>query len=1036
MKCRLKLLFIIGMLFLYSLYCSISTFSYNTLSAEILSKSLVPPFNDKSISVNSYGQAYYEYDFSLSSGKIDSLAKAVKSFGELRSSSQVVLSIIKTWTVSFNGKIIGIEVTYSLKGYMVVQVSTSSNVYGGASKVHFFLKFDGQPFTLEYKRLEQYGSGTKNYHYNLINKVKSFNLQKKVSKGERITIIASLITSAEAYGAIEDYSFANSDFYMGSFGAKLSVKIYYLEETVLTAKPSKNKLYLDDAVTITGKLTSSNGIPLANRKVNLYFDGEYVKSTYTMSDGSFVFSYHIPISTTPGTRTFTVKFNGDNSYLASQTSFSVLIPTFSIYTFTSSIKIPKGGSRSLRVHVYDVNGYDRNVKVIVKNAPSWLNIRFIGSNSNIPPFDVILVLKATDTGSTTIKIVGIGEDGQQRSIKLNVHAYNRPSFEIQVSPINQSVLQGGSAIFNVTIISLNGYSGNVYLNLTSPEIDIPYAFSVNPVRINDSVEVVKLSVYVPLSITPATYFFKVIGSDSTMQVESNTFSLHVNPLPQPSFKIDVLPKNQTIFAGDSASYSVILSSLNNFEGFIYLNITLPSDFNASFDVNPVYLCRGQSSTINLTITSNEASREGYYNFTIVGYSANDIKSDWIGLTVINYPAKIDFFYVNWISKKWFSENRFLPFEAVGAIVKYEPNRQIVIEFPKEIVSPYYKNIISLSTNSTGIATAIIPLKGPIVPFGSHTIVIRNSIGEIIGKEFIVIDGAKINYRVKNFYGYSIVYFDIKWASSNSSILNRNGTLQLELHLPDNSTIRTPPILGNGSIIFFPPRIDADIVALAYLLYTDTSQKVYENSSSSSVIQIRFRSIASYLIQKKCIDLSYNLKIKVYYRFTLEPANNITVKLLVLNSYGKILLSIEEETDDSGTVHFSLSLPFEEALIIKILCSDRNDEWITCSEWADLFISKEFLRVMITVSKNSSFLLVKLASLCGLMDLHCSLLVKIYDEAGRIQFTSTQPIFIRHGLPMSIIFPVDRLRAYRVYVRVDFRSSTIGEIFERVMEREW
>lgn len=1035
MNGKFKVFFIVMAFFLIFSHVKGIVFPHNVLLAVFSSRNLAPPYNDKSVFINSYGQASYEYDFSLSSGEMGVLAKAVKGFGVQKSSSQIFLSIIKTWTVDFNGRITGIEVTYSLKGYMVIQVSAISNVYGGVSGVHFSLKFDDQVYTLENKRLEQYGTGGKEYHYNLIAQVKSFDLQRYVSKGERITIVASLMATAEAYGAIEDYSFANSDFYMGSFGAKLSVKILYLEETILTATSSESKAYLGDTIVVSGKLISSDNIPLAGKKIDLYFDGDYVKSTYTSSDGLFLFSYDIPVSTTPGTKFFTIRFSGDNSYFASQASLPILIPTFSVYTYTSGIKIPVGGSQSLIVHVYDVDGYDKNVMVKVEDVPSWLNVRFSGSNSDVPPFDVAITFKATEVGTAMIKIVGIGDDGQRRVVNLRVRAYNEPSFEIQVSPTYQSIFQGGSTVFNVTITPLNGYSGEVHLNLTSPEINIPHSFSVNPVMISDFPGEVELSIHVSASLTPSLYTLKVVGDDSVIRVESNTFLLDVEPLPKSSFELNVYPKNQTIMAGDLASYSITLSSLNNFEGNVYLNVTLLNDFSAELDMNPVYLSMNQTRVVNFTIISSEVVEEGYYNFTVIGYSGDIVKSDWIGLTVINYPAKIDFFYVNWVNKKWFPESRFLPFEAVGIVIRYEPHKRIAVEFPREVVHPYYKNIIYLSTNASGIVTAIIPLGGPVCLFGSHLITLRDLTGEIIGEGRITLDGAKINYRVKNHYGYSVLYFNVSWDSTGSLVLNRDGTLELELRFPNHSVVRSPPILGNGSIIFSPPRIDAEMTVLGVLLYAGTNQKVYEVSFSPSTILIKFRSIASYLIQKRCVDLNYNLKIKVYYRFTLKLADNVTVKLIVLDNNGKILLSVEEETDQLGVVHFSLRLPLEENLVVKILCLDKNDKWVTCSEWADLYVSQERLEVMITTFKNGSVVSVRVASMCGLMDLHCTVTVEIYDIAGNLQYTYIHSTFIPHGSPTTLAFPVNKLKAYYIHVKVDFRGFTLGDVFERIVESE-
>lgn len=765
----------------------------SNIQIEVFSILLAPPFDSKSLTVNSYGRAYYEYEFSLSNGGIETLSKAVKGFGELRSSNQIVLSMTKAWNVNFDGEIVGIEVTYSLKGFMKIQSSSDSNVYSGACEVYFSLNFDGKSFTLEHTRLEQYGYGEKSRYFFLTNEVRHIDFRRTVSKGDRIPISVVLLTLAEAFGTIYDSSFAVSDFLNGDFGAEIKVRIKYLEKTVLTAKTSKNKVYLGETIIVTGELTSSTGIPLPNRQLDFYFDGKFIKSISTMNDGSFRISYTIPKSINPGVKVITVKFNGDRFYLSSQYSLSILIPTFKLISYAPGIKIPVGSSSTIPIVIENVNGYERRVRVYISNLPSWLKAKFIGPSSGFPKFYVDIYLTALDEGYVLLRITGVGDDGQVRSYIMPVRAYEMPSFKIQVSPINKNVSQGGLALYNVTITPLNGFKDTVYLNLISHEITFPFNFSENPVLIRSEAKLYLL-IHVPSWVEPNVYNFRVMGRSSNIEAESNVFSLNVTPLLQPQFRINAYPKNQTIIAGMTASYNVTVSSLNGFEGYVYLNVSAPDGFNASFDVNPVYLHRDELRMVNLILTSSESSEIGYYNFTVTGYSEGFMVSDWIGLTITDYPAKISFCYVNWINKKWSPENIFLPLEAVGVVVKYKSLSELIVEFPEKIVSSYYNSTVLLKTNSSGIATTIIPLNTAGKSIGSHTIKVRNIMGEIIGEGIIEVDGAKVDYIVENYYGYSVIYFKVNWASTRSPILNRDGTLQLELHFPDNSIIRSNSIM--------------------------------------------------------------------------------------------------------------------------------------------------------------------------------------------------------------------------------------------------
>ncbi|RLE53474.1 MAG: hypothetical protein DRJ26_03285, partial [Candidatus Methanomethylicota archaeon] len=792
------------------------------------------------------------------------------------------------------------------------------------------------------------------------------------------------------------------------------------------------KAYWGDTVQISGRLITSRGAPLSGRIVMLYLDGIYVTFGITDSSGTFSFTYQIPEGATTGPRTFEVRFDGDRNYLPAQGSVTIIIPSFLLYTSPRFLRIPVGGYDYVSVYVVDSYGYDKPVRVVVKNAPSWLKIKYLGSSEGYPTFRCNILFSPKIAGRAYVEIVAIGDDGQEKSTTVRVISYFEPSFEISVTPFTQSTLQGGSAVFNVTIKPINGYSGKIYLSLLASNLQALAEFSSNPVYVSSSTVELSLMVKVDEKASPSIYELKVEGNDGSIVRQSNNFYLNVLEAPQPIFDLKVYPKNQSVPIGESVKYYVNVTSINNFTGYVQLEIENPPiNFNFTFSENPVLLNPNEFKLILLTVKVGEGSEMGYYNLTLTASSVDYTKTDHFGVTVIKYPAKVELYYIHWPTRKWLPEDTFLPFEAVGVLVNYTPNNLITIEFPDEIVYPKYNSSIQVYTNSSGLAQAVFLLNGPYGTFGVYNITVRNNVGEIIGKTFITIDGASLSYTAKNYFSQSILIFNITWATSGRIIKNRGGTLEVELILPSNISLRSPPVLDNGSIIMYAPYLDVEAHLPARLCYAGSSVNVYENSTSIAECLVHFRSVAAHLLSSNCSDFYYQVKVQTYYRYTLEPASNITVALLAFDEEGTLLAIVKGSTNDVGIIDLVLNVPFIRHFQIKLLCADSSEKWVTCCKWADTTISIEDVSVIISAHQYKSVIMIKLASLCSLMDLSCNVHITVYDYAMQPKLNIQLPIIIHHGEIELLPVNVGNIDAAYLEVEVSYNGVVISRVLRKI-----
>lgn len=126
---------------------------------------------------------------------------------------------------------------------------------------------------------------------------------------------------------------------------------------------------------------------------------------------------------------------------------------------------------------------------------------------------------------------------------------------------------------------------------------------------------------------------------------NDTYSATVVGGPTPDFSMTVTPSSQSVTQGETASYSVILYSINGFSANTQLSVTgLPSEATGSFsftDVNPT--ASGFTSTLTIDTTApggedvshrqGSGTPTGSFTFTVTGQSGTLTHSQTATLVV-------------------------------------------------------------------------------------------------------------------------------------------------------------------------------------------------------------------------------------------------------------------------------------------------------------------------------------------------------------------------------------------------------------------
>ncbi len=108
-------------------------------------------------------------------------------------------------------------------------------------------------------------------------------------------------------------------------------------------------------------------------------------------------------------------------------------------------------------------------------------------------------------------------------------------------------------------------------------------------------------------------------------------------LVEPNFTISVSPVSQTVAIGSKVTYSLLVTSTNNFAGDVALSLrNLPASLLliTGIDPTPVSLQANSTAISTLTIDATGAGEEGYSDFLVVGTSGSLSNQAHIEITVV------------------------------------------------------------------------------------------------------------------------------------------------------------------------------------------------------------------------------------------------------------------------------------------------------------------------------------------------------------------------------------------------------------------
>jgi hypothetical protein len=222
---------------------------------------------------------------------------------------------------------------------------------------------------------------------------------------------------------------------------------------------------------------------------------------------------------------------------------------------------------------------------------------------------------ATGTTATPTKPSTVGCAWGTFAAQLTFAVTVVPDFTLSATPPSQTVTQGASATYTVTVNPTGGFTGSVGLGVTGLPAGAGGTFNPSSVTTTGSST---LTVTTISTTPPGTYPLTITGTSGTTLTHTATVSLVVNAAPTPDFSLSATPPSQTVTRGGQTTYTVSITPTGGFNGAIALSASgLPSRVSARFTPNNTPL----TSSIMSVSTSSRTPR-GTYVLTITAVSGS------------------------------------------------------------------------------------------------------------------------------------------------------------------------------------------------------------------------------------------------------------------------------------------------------------------------------------------------------------------------------------------------------------------------------
>jgi hypothetical protein len=275
-------------------------------------------------------------------------------------------------------------------------------------------------------------------------------------------------------------------------------------------------------------------------------------------------------------------------------------------------------------------GFVEPVALALQGAPSGTMVSF-NPSSVVPPGTSqlgIVTTASTRIGTYAMTVTGTsGQLSDTAALTLTV----KPTLNLAVEPVVQSVPPGDTAVYTLSVSASEGYSTPVTLNLQGQPSGTSVSFDPNPVTPSAASQLRIATT----GFTAAGVYAMTAGASSGVLSDSVDLALIVTSGTPTSFTLGISPTLCVAGPGQVVSYTVDVTGVGGFSQPVTLvEVGLPKAVGSAWGVNPV--TPDGDSLLTLSVPGHPPF--GDYLFYVAGISGAQVTAERIEL-LIDYPYK-------------------------------------------------------------------------------------------------------------------------------------------------------------------------------------------------------------------------------------------------------------------------------------------------------------------------------------------------------------------------------------------------------------
>jgi uncharacterized membrane protein len=313
-------------------------------------------------------------------------------------------------------------------------------------------------------------------------------------------------------------------------------------------------------------------------------------------------------------------------------------PDFTIAANPTTLQIPQGNSRIATITLTSQNGLSGTANIYAYSSDQ------INLSNNPTSTSVVLTAGGTASFDLTMSAASnapavqysvvvtavLGSAHHTVTIYPTVTTASVGDFSISANPISLIIPQGHAKYTNVTLTSLNSFSGTVSIGYNSRIRDAVDIGPSSETLISGGTQTFRVEIYVPLSTPVGNYYLNVSGTAQSTHTAKIPVQVVSSSLP--GFDITITPTSQSIGQGSRGTAKVTLRSLNGFQGTVTLK-SFFSNLPTNFIPTSITLSAGQTFDSTLTISPSNSVTPGVYPVDVEGQTNSTGAYDSIYTTI-------------------------------------------------------------------------------------------------------------------------------------------------------------------------------------------------------------------------------------------------------------------------------------------------------------------------------------------------------------------------------------------------------------------